>query len=90
MTPLYSDDIALAWVLRDRGFGFGYETNPSEFDPTVACEVASCDVEIWVSGVLKRTDTTAVRALVQTSTVSVTNAQVFSVGSVTGSFSRAI
>ena len=35
MTPLYNNDIALAWVLRDRGFGFGYETNPSEFDPTV-------------------------------------------------------
>ncbi len=61
MTPLYSGDINLAWVLRDRGFGFGYETNPSEFDPLIPSEVDTCDVEIWVGGTLKRTTTVNVR-----------------------------
>jgi hypothetical protein len=85
MTPLYSTDIALAWVLRDRGFGFGYETNPSEFDPSLSSEVDTCDVEIWVSGALKRTTTVNVRHdTVQTSTISVTSAQQFTVGSVAG------
>ncbi len=85
MTPLYSDDIALAWVLRGRGFGFGYETNPSEFDPTIPSESDTCDVEIWVSGTLKRTATVSVRhGSVTTSTVSVASAQQFDVGDVTG------
>jgi len=85
MTPLYSSDIALAWVLRDRGFGFGYETNPSEFDPTVLSEIDTCDVEFWVGGVLKRTATVNVRHdTVQTSTLTVYSAQQFDVGSVAG------
>ena len=85
MTPLYSSDIALAWVLRDRGFGFGYETNPSEFDPTVPSEINTCDVELWVGGVLKRTTTVNVRHdAIQTSTLSVASAQQFDVGSVAG------
>jgi hypothetical protein len=85
MTPLYSTDIALAWVLRNRGFGFGYETNPSEFAVTVLSEIDTCDVELWVGGVLKRTTTVSVRHdTVQTSTLSVASPQQFDVGSVAG------
>src|SRR6266404_4914368 len=85
MTPLYTGDIALAWVLRDRGYGFGYETNPSPFDTSVLSEIDTCDVELWVGGVLKRTATVSVRHdTVQTSTVSVASAQQFDVGSVAG------
>lgn len=85
MTPLYNGDINLTWVLRDRGFGFGYETNPSEFDPSIPSEVDTCDVEIWVGGTLKRTTTVNVRHdTVQTSILSVTSAQQFTIGSVAG------
>jgi hypothetical protein len=85
MTPLYNGDINLAWILRDRGFGFGYETNPSEFDPSIPSEVDTCDVEIWVGGTLKRTTTVSVRHdTVQTSTLAVATAQQFTVGSVAG------
>ena len=55
------NDIQLAWDLCNRGFGFGAETNPSEFDPSIACEVDACDVEIWVGGTLVRTASPSVR-----------------------------
>lgn len=61
LSPVYSGDIALSWDLRNRGFGFGYETNPSEFDPTVASEINACDVEIWVDGTLMRTQSVDAR-----------------------------
>lgn len=75
MFPSYGgaggNDIAIAWSLRNRGFGFGYETNPSPFDPTIDSEIDSCDVEIWVGGTLKRTQSVNVRhGPVSTSVVS--------------------
>jgi hypothetical protein len=84
MVPLYSADIALSWVLRNRGFGLGYETNPSEFAVEIPSEVTACDVEVWVAGVLKRTDTANVRAMVATVVATATSAQQFDVASVAG------
>jgi hypothetical protein len=59
--PAYTSDIALAWDLCNRSFGFGAETNPSEFDPSIESEIDSCDVEIWVGGILVRTEAIEVR-----------------------------
>jgi hypothetical protein len=71
-------------VLRNRGFGLGYETNPSEFAVEIPSEVTACDVEVWVAGVLKRTDTANVRAMVATVVATATSAQQFDVASVAG------
>jgi len=84
MCPLYSADIALSWVRRNRGFGLGYETNPSEFDPTIPGEVTTCDVEVWVAGILKRTDTANVRAMVATVVTVARSPFQFDVASVAG------
>lgn len=87
MGPTYATDINLSWVLRNRGFGFGYETNPSEFDPAIPTEIINCDVEVWVGGTLVRT---AAAIAVRAGTVSTSIASgswtptSFSVASVAG------
>jgi hypothetical protein len=83
--PSYTTDIALSWILRNRGFGLGYETNPGPFDPTVPSEVTQCDVEIRVAGTLVRTQTVNTRfGTVSTTLGTVTDAGTFDVSSLTG------
>ncbi|MGO9609031.1 MAG: phage tail protein, partial [Verrucomicrobiia bacterium] len=77
MNPTYSSagtspasDIALAWDLCNRPFGFGAETNPCEFDPAIASEVTQCQVDVIVGGTVVRTATVAVRTSISTTVAS--------------------
>ncbi len=90
-SPFYSgaggspaSDINLAWDLCNRASGFGAETIPCEFDPSVATEIATCAIEIWVAGTLVRTDAANVRAAVATAVATATSALQFDVASVAG------
>jgi hypothetical protein len=89
MNPTYSStgtspasDIALAWDLCNRPFGFGAETNPCEFDPAIASEVTQCQVDVIVGSTVVRTATVAVRTSISTSVASGTiTSQTFPVSS---------
>lgn len=78
------NDINLAWDLCNRPFGFGAETNPCEFVPEIASEVAQCQVDVIVASNVVRTATVAVRTAVSTSVASAVSADVFSVASTSG------
>ncbi len=83
--PTYSADIDLAWDLCNRPFGFGAETNPSEFDPAVVSEVTQCQVDVVVGSTVVRTATVAVRTSISTSVASGTiTSQSFPVASTSG------
>ncbi len=91
LNPTYSaagaspaSDIALAWDLCNRGFGFGQETSPCEFDPAIASEVTQCQVDVIVGGSVVRTATVSVRAAVATTVASAVSADIFSVASASG------
>ncbi len=92
MNPTYSgagtspaSDIALAWDLCNRPFGFGAETNPCEFDPAIVSEVTQCQVDVIVGSSIVRTATVAVRAAVSTSVASGTiTSQSFPIASASG------
>jgi hypothetical protein len=71
--------------LCNRGFGFGAETLPCEFDPSIESEIDSCDVEIWVGGTLVRTDNAPVRhSAAITSVASAADPSTFDVDDTTG------
>jgi hypothetical protein len=81
----------LAWDLCNRSFGFGAETNPCEFNPSIASEVQQCQVDVLVAqaslpAVVVRTATVAVRAAVSTavSGATVPVANQFSITSTAG------
>jgi hypothetical protein len=83
--PTYSADINLAWDLCNRGFGVGAETNPCEFDPSIASEVSQCQVDVIAGSNVVRTATVAVRTSVATTVASGTiTAQSFPVASTSG------
>lgn len=91
MHPTYSgagispaSDIALAWDLCNRPFGFGVETNPCEFDPTIVSEVTQCQVDVVVGGSVVRTTTVAVRTAASTSVASAVSADTFNVANASG------
>ena len=64
--PTYSTDIALSWDLCNRAFGFGAETNPSPFDPTIPSEVQQCQVDVVGGGRVLRTAIVSVRPYAST------------------------
>ncbi|MGD0058395.1 MAG: phage tail protein [Verrucomicrobiia bacterium] len=76
------NDIALAWDLCNRGFGFGQETNPCEFDPGIQSEVAQCQVDVVVGGTVVKTYTVSTREFGGTGITSGTiTAQTFPISS---------
>jgi hypothetical protein len=79
--PTYTTDIALSWDLCNRLFGFGAETNPCEFDPSIASEVQQCQVDVIVGSTTVRTAMVSVRGAVATTVASAVSADVFSVAS---------
>ena len=83
--PTYSTDIALSWDLCSRVAGFGVETFPSMFDPTIACEVQQCQVDVVVAGSVINSYTANTRATFSTyiAGTTVTN-QAFPVHDVSG------
>ncbi|HVM62880.1 MAG TPA: phage tail protein [Verrucomicrobiae bacterium] len=81
---LSGSDIALSWDLCNRLSGFGAETNPSPFDPTIASEVRQCQIDVVVGRTVVNTYTANTRAGSVTSVSSVVNSAVFSVASASG------
>lgn len=83
--PTYNGDIALSWDLCNRFAGFGVETNPNMFDPTISSEVQQCEVDVLVASTVVRTARVDVRTSVVTTVASGTiTQQTFPVTSVTG------
>jgi hypothetical protein len=85
--PTYAGggDIALSWDLCNRLFGFGAETNPNPFDPTIASEVQQCQIDVVVGGTVVNTYTANTRTAITTTTNAGTvTDQTFPVASITG------